>query len=103
VELFTVSTASVLRFKFKLPGNKRRIKKNGRNIADRERCRGRTFFCSWIDVWLHCLADLKAPWPPISSSHPWSNTFVSWWPRKAENGRIFWVDRGVRNHMLQEN
>lgn len=42
------------------------------------------------------------PWPPRTSSQPLSSVLRSWWPTKKGAGSAFCVDRGVRNHIVQE-
>jgi hypothetical protein len=39
------------------------------------------------------------PWADIDSTQPWSSVFKDWWEIYRGDFNIFWVDRGVRNHI----
>lgn len=44
--------------------------------------------------------NIKVPFPPRISIHPWSMDFISRWEKVLGKVRIFCEVKGVRNHIV---
>lgn len=66
------------------------------------RCEEKIFLWGFTDGTLKEIIELRTPWPPRISVHPWSKDLVIWCAICIGNFINFCVDIWVKNHIMQE-